>query len=193
MEKLLTILLAGTSCFGTTRSVTAEPVTVAGDASIPNPRQPQAAVAPDGNIFITFGAAEAIYCSRSLDNGESFSAPVKVASVPRLALGLRRGPRIVAGSNVVVVTAISHDGGSLLSWRSTDGGESWHDSLRVNDTPRVAREGLHAMAISPQGDIFCCWLDLRHDGTEIFGSLSTDGGKSWSENGRVYPSPSGSV
>ena len=127
------------------------------------------------------------------DGGESFSAPVKVADVSRLALGLRRGPRIVAGDGVLIITAISHDGGNLLSWRSIDNGESWHDAVQVNDRPRVAREGLHAMAISPEGAVFCTWLDLRNDGTEIFGSLSTDGGRTWGENHLVYRSPSGSV
>lgn len=87
-------------------TIRAEPVVVADGKTVTNPRQPQAAVDANGTIFVTFGAEETIYCSTSSDGGESFSAPVKVADVPRLALGLRRGPRIVAGDSVLVVTSV---------------------------------------------------------------------------------------
>jgi len=44
------------------------------------------------------------------------------------------------------------------------------------------------------GDIlFAAWLDLREKGTRLFGSVSRDGGASWSTNRLVYASPSGTV
>ena len=49
------------------------------------------------------------------------------------------------------------------------------------------------MAMGPKGQVFCVWLDLRSGSTELMGSLSSDGGETWSENQLVYRSPSGSI
>ena len=78
-------------------------------------------------------------------------------------------------------------------WHSGDGGETWDGPVNVNDQPKVAREGLHGMAMGTDGLIFCTWLDLRKENTQIFGASSRDGGKSWSKNHLVYASPSGTV
>ncbi len=64
---------------------------------------------------------------------------------------------------------------------------------RVNDVAASAREGLHAMAAAPKGAVFCVWLDLRNDKTELFAARSGDGGATWSANQFVYRSPSGSI
>lgn len=168
-------------------------VNVVESSVVQNSRQPQAAVRADGTIFVAFGADDTIYCCRSVEDGTAFQPPVRVGHLPALALGRRRGPRIVANDEAIVVTAISHDNGNLFAWRSTDDGESWSDPVQVNDSVKDCREGLHAMALAPNGNVFCTWLDLRSRGTEIFGSHSADGGASWSKNHRVYRSPSGTV
>lgn len=49
------------------------------------------------------------------------------------------------------------------------------------------------MASGPNGSIFCTWLDLRNKRTEIYGSLSKDGGSTWESNALVYRSPDKSV
>lgn len=162
-------------------------------SAVKNPRQPQATVSSDGTIYVVFGADETIYCCRSTDGGESFQSPTRIGSLPGLALGRRRGPRIAAGPKGAVVTAISHKTGNLFAWYSNDEGRSWNGPQRVNDSPKDCREGLHAMAVAPDGGVFCTWLDLRSGSTEIFGSYSTDGGSSWGDNQRVYRSPSGTV
>ena len=82
--------------------------------------------------------------------------------------------------------------GDLVSWRSTDGGETWSSGLKVNDVPGSAREGLHAMSAG-RGILFSTWLDLRDKGTRLYGSISRDGGKTWSKNMLVYESPSGTI
>jgi hypothetical protein len=171
----------------------ASPVNVTADSGIANPRQPQAAVDEQGVVYVAFGAGEAVYCAVSSDRGNRFDKPTKIGSVKGLALGMRRGPRVAAGHGVVVVSAISHELGDLFSWRSTNGGKTWHGPLRVNDSPRDAREGMHAMAMGPSGQLFCTWLDLRSGKTELYGARSIDRGASWSENWKIYTSPSGSV
>jgi len=171
----------------------AEPVVVASAGTVPNLRQPQAAVNSSGNVFVTFGAGEEIYFCKSIDRGRTVSAPTKVGQVPKLALGMRRGPRIVASDDLVVITAISHESGNVLAWRSLDGGESWSDSSNVNDEAKSAYEGLHDLAIGNDGMMFCTWLDLRSGRTQVYGARSLDGGTTWEKNIRVYASPSGTV
>lgn len=192
----LAILIAFTAA--SLSAAEAMPVRIVSEDAVASPRQPQVAIDEAGTIFVAFGASDAIYCCTSADRGQTYSDPVKIGSLPKLSLGMRRGPRIVARHDAaegdfLVVTAISHDSGNLVSWRSTDAGKTWQGPLTVNDSPKDAREGLHAMTISPAGQIFCTWLDLRNKSTELFASVSTDGGKSWSKNFLVYHSPSGSI
>jgi len=115
------------------------------------------------------------------------------AELPKLALGMRRGPRIVAADNVVAISAISHDDGNVHAWTSSDGGATWKESAHINDSPKSAREGLHAMTADGKGAVFATWLDLRNKGTELWGAASTDGGATWGANALVYQSPDGHI
>lgn len=156
-------------------------------------RQPQAAIDDDGRIHVVFGVGDLIRHTASADGGRTFAAPTTVGSVESLALGMRRGPRVAATSGAIVVSAIGHRPGDLLSWRSTDGGRTWTGPTRLNAVAGSAREGLHAMAARPDGTVFCAWLDLRNKGTEIFGIRSTDGGATWEDDRPVYRSPDRTV
>lgn len=121
--------------------------------------QPQVTVAPNGSIHIVFGSGEDIYHVASDDRGRTFAAPTKVASLPKLALGMRRGPRIVAADKILAISAVSFGDGNLHSWNSTDQGRTWKESSRINGAEGSAREGLHAMTgngrarSSPPGSI----------------------------------------
>jgi hypothetical protein len=168
-------------------------VCVVSSEEVPGAQQPQVAVNTAGHIFIAFGAGENIFACKSVDRGRTYTNPLKIGQVSNLALGMRRGPRIVANENTVVVSAIGHESGNLMAWRSGDGGETWSGPVNVNDQPKVAREGLHGMAMGTDGLIFCSWLDLRNGSTQVFGASSRDGGKSWSKNHLIYASPSGTV
>ena len=174
------------------------PVSVVPVDKLPEVRQPQAAIDDQGQVHIAYGSKNEIYCSTSADGGKSYSDPVLVGQVKNLSLGMRRGPRIAVADGTVVVSAIGGDlgggkDGDLLAWRSVDHGKSWQGPVRVNDVAGSAREGLHAMAAGPNGELYCAWLDLRSKGTKIFGSSSSDGGATWTGNHLVYRSPSGSV
>jgi hypothetical protein len=167
------------------------------EAIVRDARQPQAAIDRDGAIHVVFGSGDSIYHAAS-DDAKAFGPPVKVASEGKLSLGMRRGPRIAIARGAIVISAIAGErgggrDGDLLAWRSTDGGKSWSSSTRVNGVAGSAREGLHAMAAGEQGRVYSVWLDLRGGRTEILGSGSEDGGASWSQNKRIYRSPSGSV
>jgi hypothetical protein len=130
-----------------------EPVVIATDEFVPNPLQPQVAVSNSGKIFITFGAGENVYFCKSLDRGQTFTPPTTVGQVPKLALGMRRGPRIVAIDEVVVITAIGHESGNVSAWNSLDGGESWSKSTDVNDEARSAERDCTTLRLATTD---CC-------------------------------------
>jgi hypothetical protein len=152
-------------------------------------RQPQLAVSGD-SVAVVFGSGETIWMARSTDSGRNFGDPAKVAVLPKMLLGRHRGPRVAISGNTIIVSAIASDPGDLLSWRSTDGGRTWSAPVAVNDTPKAAREGLHAMAADSEGHIAMAWLDDRTaPGKKLFGAFSNDAGKTWSRNVLLYQSP----
>jgi hypothetical protein len=152
-------------------------------------KQPQVAISGDGMIHVAFGKGDAIYATRSSDTGDSFSEPVKVGELPKLALGMRRGPRIATAGRSVVLTGISHEDGNLHSWRSDDRGHSWSKRGRINTVAKSAIEGLHGLASDGERKIAAVWLDLRSGKTELWASVSNDEGKTWATDTRVYRSP----
>lgn len=155
--------------------------------------QPQVAVASSGRIHVTFGKGNADFHTASLDAGRTFTKPVKVAELSTLALGMRRGPRIVAADKALAITAISPDDGNLHAWASKDGGATWQAGKNINDAAKSACEGLHAMASDGKGNVFVAWLDLRSGGTELWRATSADGGTTWGANALVYKSPDGHI
>jgi len=152
-------------------------------------RQPQIAATAKGEVFVTFGLSNSVYVAASKDGAKSFTAPKKIGEVTQLALGMRRGPRIVTGENTLTVTAISHQDGNLYAWTSDNGGESWSKPLAINTVATSAREGMHGLAGNGKGDILAVWLDLRNKKTELWGAKSSDGGKTWDANIKIYKSP----
>lgn len=186
-------LLFWSRCLATALGITCGAATAESSESrteIPSASQPQLAAGPDGRVWLAYGQAKEIYVARSEDGGRSFAPPVKVASVPKLLLGMRRGPRIAAHGNHVTVTLI---GPELVAFNSTDGGKTWSDAVTVNEVPASAREGLHDLAGAPDGRLFVTWLDLRNGKTELWGASSGDGGRTWGKNEQVYRSPDISI
>ena len=159
--------------------------------SAPN-RQPQLATA-NGVVALAFGSGDSIWFARSTDNAKTWSAPVKVGELPKLLLGRHRGPRVVFAGNAILVSAIATES-DLFCWRSTDGGRTWSKPAVVNDRPKAAREGLHAMAADADGHVAAAWLDDRvTPGKRLWGAFSDDGGATWGKNVMLYESPSGTI
>jgi BNR repeat-like domain len=162
----------------------------------PEGRQPQVAASGDA-VSVAYGRGNDVFVMNSEDAGKSWGDPVALPRRGVMSLGMRRGPRIVRVGKVVLVSAIGGEkgrgaDGDLWLWRSEDGGKSWSAGSKLNDVEGAAREGLHAMAGSG-GKVYAAWLDLRSKGTKIVGTMSQDGGKTWSANRVIYTSPSGSV
>lgn len=161
--------------------------------TLPGAKQPQAVVVGNDTVHVAFAGGDSIYITTSTDAGKSFETPHRVADLPNLMAGMRRGPRIVANEKAIVISAIGSKDGNLVAWRSTDGGKSWQGPSTVNSEAKSAREGLHGLAMGPDGQVACVWLDLRHQKTELCCSVSTDGGETWGENQLAYRSPDGSI
>src|SRR5260370_21724013 len=136
-------------------------------------RQPQRAAA-GGTAARVFGSGETIWLARSLDNGRNFAAPSKVARLPKMLLGRHRGPRVAIIGDTIVVSAIASEPGDLVVWRSTDRGRTWSLPTAVNDTPKAAREGLHAMVGDAGGHMAAAWLEDRDGkGNRLYCAFST--------------------
>ena len=170
----------------------AEQFTVLAGQDAAAPKQPQACVAGDGSVHITFGVGERVYYCRVEDS--RVTEPVAAFRVPNMSLGMRRGPRIAHSGSAITITAIGGaqgkgKDGDILAYRSVDQGKTWLGPVRVNDVESSAREGLHAMTSDPQGVLWSVWLDLREKGTRLFAAKSTDQGATWSKNFLVYQSP----
>jgi hypothetical protein len=160
-------------------------------SGISDAKQPRVAVTPKGDVLVVFGAGENVYLSISHDQGASFESPRQIATIPGLMLGLRRGPRIAATKEDIVVTA--QGTGELYSTHSSDGGLKWSTPLPINDDAGSAREGLHGLAAGLNGHFYVSWIDGRTGKAEVYGAASLDGGKSWQKNELIYHSPSGAV
>ena len=168
-------------------------------------RQPQLAYG-HGEVALAYGGGSAIYFASSKDEGKTFSPRVKVAELGALALGRHRGPRVTMVPGAILISAVAGgqaskdthahglpENGDLVVWRSVDEGKSWVRSAVINDVPGAANEGLHAIVADAKGNTFAVWLDKRGAGTQLYGSRSVDGGRTWAKNVIVYASPDGTI
>jgi len=77
--------------------------------------------------------------------------------------------------------------------RSTDGGQTWSASRRINDDPAGtnAWQWFGTLSVAPNGRLDVIWNDTRNTGQarlcELYYSYSTDGGLTWSPNVPVSP------
>ncbi|MCH8251237.1 MAG: exo-alpha-sialidase, partial [Planctomycetes bacterium] len=76
--------------------------------------------------------------------------------------------------------------------RSTDGGFTWDEAVRVNDDePGSAWQWFGTMSVAPNGRIDVIWNDTRNTGldnlSELYYAYSPDAGSTWSTNVRVGP------
>ena len=161
-------------------------------------REPQIAIS--GKLTaLAFGSGSNIFVAASSDYGATFAKPVRIAEAPVVPLTRHRGPRIAISRATIVVTAVvgeneakgehSHGlpaDGDLMAWRSTDQGHTWSKPVRVNDVAAAPREGLHTLAADNDGNLFAAWLDLREQGTRLYGAWSSDSGATWSKNVKIY-------
>ena len=168
-------------------------------------RTPQLA-ASENVVALAYGSGKSIYVAVSTNQGKDFAKPVRIAEAAILPLTRHRGPRIAISDGAIIVTVVTGQtaatgphahglpaDGDLFAWRSTDKGKTWSTPARVNDVPAAPREGLHTLAADGKGRLFAAWLDLRHEGTRLYGAWSDDNGATWNANVQLYESPDGTI
>lgn len=143
-----------------------------------------------GGLHIVYGNGDSIMYSFSIDHGGSFSSPVVISVLPKLAASHMRGPQIAATAEGVSVIACNNLG-DIFSYRKDSFGK-WSQAARINDADTVAKEGLMALGANKE-NAFAVWLDLRDGHNKIFGARSNDEGITWSKNIMIYSSPDTTV
>ncbi len=112
---------------------------------------------------------------------------------PWIAIDHSDGP---TRGNLYVLASVRLDDGTLdvRFARSSDGGATWDETVRVNDdaVDSGAYQWFGMMSLSPDGRrIDAVWNDTRNSGqdnlSELYYSFSTDAGDTWSPNIPVSP------
>jgi hypothetical protein len=171
-------------------------------------------VAPDGTLF-TAGSAfgSPFYVARSANARDPQATPsFQVVTVDLGgSLGRSTGPN-PGGLLGQLWIAVDPSSGPAAGWvyllgsidppgtgdpldvhfaRSTDGGVSWSQWVRVNDDPASPNnwQWFATMSMAPTGRIDVVWNDTRDTGlanwSALYYSSSTDGGATWSANQRI--------
>lgn len=152
-----------------------------------------------GNVYMcwkSFGTlVSGIVFSRSTDRNQTWSPPIE------LDTGSNQGCMpAVTPDGAVYVVYINFDAGNLSIVKSTDGGLSFTSPAPVASITNVpyqlpnsvfrTPDSLPSIAASPlNGNLYVAWADYRNGDADIYLSLSTDGGATWSTAERLNDDP----
>jgi len=167
------------------------------------------AVGPNGEIYVAWAGPYGIMFDKSLDGGETWGKDIFVADQIG---GWDYDVSGVSRANGLPVTVCDtgnspYRGNIYIMWtdqrngatnpdvfiiKSTDGGETWGDIIRVNNDNTQRPQFFAAMAIDQSnGNIYVSFYDRRNttgNDTEYYIARSTDGGETF-ENFRVTDAP----
>lgn len=159
------------------------------------------AVGPDGEIYVAWAGPNGLVFNRSLDQGETWlSEDVKIEDIPR---GWNYEIPGIYRANGFPVTKCDLSGGPnhgtiYINWsdkrngwsdtdiwlvKSTDGGDTWSEAIRVNNDDSKRHQFFTWMDIDQtNGKLSFVFYDRRnHEGnaTDVYFAHSEDGGKSF--------------
>lgn len=140
---------------------------------------------------------DSLWVSRSTNQGATWSADRGIVDMHPLPSTLPGGFRIVnlpsadanplTGDLLVVWNDQRFGDPDILAIRSTDGGQSWSEPVRVNDDAGNEAQFFPWVTFDETGIAHVVWYDRREDGNliDVYYSVSLDGGMSFGENIRV--------
>ncbi|HET6405824.1 MAG TPA: sialidase family protein [Candidatus Thermoplasmatota archaeon] len=153
------------------------------------------------DVYVSWNAAGGIVVAISHDGGASFADAILAVETEDAGMEAeyRSGgmPFIVADDsadsphygNVYLAWQDTRDGDrDIFVSRSTDGGKTWSEPVKVSDAPR-GDQFFPAMSVGPDGILDVVFYDRRDDAENkllhLYYTFSTDGGLTWSANQRV--------
>ncbi|MEM9546484.1 MAG: sialidase family protein [Bacteroidota bacterium] len=164
----------------------------------------------DGNILVTWAYGDKIYLDKSSDGGKTW-LPKDIEVVNQFGGWTLSIPGINRCNGMPILgvdrSGGTHDGNLYINWsdqkngeddtdiwlvRSTDGGNTWSDRIRVNDDDPGKHQFFCWMDVDPvTGYIYIVFYDRRaynDNNTDVYLAYSTDGGNSFT-NKKISESP----
>jgi hypothetical protein len=141
----------------------------------------------DGGV--TWGVERTVsYCSSSSWQTSSCGG-FRINHYPAIAADISFGPN---RGSVYIAYDLPHGtaDSDILFSRSTNGGVSWSDTIRINTDNTRRGQFWPWIAVHPRtGDIGISWLDRRGDTQNcrygLYGTVSSDGGTTWAPNFQI--------
>ena len=159
------------------------------------------AVGPNGEVYVAWAGPEGLVFDRSLDQGETWlDEDIFIADFPG---GWDYNIPGIMRCNGLPITVCDLSGGPYhgniyVNWsdqgngtddtdvwiaRSTDGGDTWSDPIRVNDDGPGKQQFFTWMSVDQvTGYLWFVWYDRRDyddNNTDVYMAVSTDGGETF--------------
>jgi hypothetical protein len=156
------------------------------------------AVGPEGQIYVSWAGPAGLVFDRSFDHGETWlDEDIYVSDIGG---GWTYDVPGIYRANGLPVTCCDtsgglHNGTIYINWsdqrngpddtdvwlvKSTDGGDTWSEPIRVNDDPPGKQQFFTWMAVDQtNGNLWFVFYDRRNysnSNTDVYMALSTDGG-----------------
>lgn len=168
------------------------------------------AVGPDGEVYVAWSVHDSLFFDRSLDGGETWLD--EDLFVAEQFDGWNYSIPGISRSNGLPVTCCDisgsdYNGTIYVNWsdqkngaddtdvwicKSTNGGDTWSEPVRVNDDPPGRQQFFTWMTIDQaNGDIYIVFYDRRNyddRNTDVYLAKSSDGGETF-ENILISESP----
>jgi hypothetical protein len=167
--------------------------------------------APNGDLYVVYldgHVRNGLSIVKSTDGGRTFSVPKNVTSFVNIGQvtgggGVRTNsfPSIVIDKSgvlhIVFASAFSGlsigsslDRSDIFYVRSTDSGNTFTSPVKINDDSTSTTQLLPSIAVTGDGTLGVKWWDRRNDPandslTDVYMSISTNGGSSFSRNFRI--------
>ncbi|MGB4248009.1 MAG: sialidase family protein [Pseudohongiellaceae bacterium] len=163
---------------------------------------PSATLDADGRLWVAFVQNKHVYVSRSDDNGEKYTAPVKVNAIPEDTEfnGENRPKIIVAESGEVLLSWTTKTSpnftGEIRFTRSIDSGKTFETPRTMNDDGLMTGHRFDSLFLTESGKLYLTWIDKRdldaasarnesYPGAAIYYTVSEDLGATFTQNFRV--------
>lgn len=179
-----------------------------GQVSVHCGKTPSSVFDQDGRLWVVFEFQQALYVSKSENQGQSFSTATKVNSIPEsIYTNGENRPKIVLGpeGEIYISWTKKTDGrftGDIRFSRSTDSGKSFSNPVTINDDGLLTSHRFDSLKVAKSGTIFMSWIDKRDNfkadkngvftkkkgnnlNGAIYTSFSIDSGQTFSKNSRL--------